>query len=129
MNRRQTIGFDRRIALDWLEATASRVAAGDSLEDLRAGMWQYLEGKVSGDKFNSDRGKTMTVLSRIWGKVPPAVDPLQTRAVAAFQTSKALRRPRSRRKRTGVSASTFSKGISTGEGSGLAAHGYRADLA
>ena len=89
MNRRQTIGFDRRLAYVWLEATASRVAAGDSLEELRAGMWQYLEGKVSGEKFNSDRGKTMTVLTRIWAKVPPAVDPLKTRAVAAFQASKA----------------------------------------
>jgi len=89
MNRRKTIGFDRRLALDWLEATASRVAAGDSLEELRAGMWQYLDGKVSGDKFNSDRGKTMTVLTRIWAKVPPTVDPLKTRAVAAFQASKA----------------------------------------
>ena len=89
MNRRKTIGFDRRLALDWLEATASRVAAGDSLEVLRAGMWQYLEGKVSGDKFNSDRGKTMTVLTRIWGKVPAAVEPLKTRAVVAFQASKA----------------------------------------
>ena len=89
MNRRKTIGFDRRLAFDWLEATASRVAAGDSLEELRAGMWAYLEGKESGDKFNSDRGKTMTVLTRIWGKVPPAVEHLKTRAVAAFQTSKA----------------------------------------
>ena len=89
MTRRKTIGFDRRLALDWLEATASRVAAGVSLEDLRAGMWEYLEGKVSGDKFNSDRGKTMTVLTRIWGKVPPAVEPLKPRAVAAFQASKA----------------------------------------
>jgi hypothetical protein len=89
MNRRKTIGFDRRLAFDWLEATASRVAAGDSLEELRAGMWHYLEGKVSGDKFNSDRGKTMTVLTRIWAKVPPPVNPLKTRAVAAFKTSKA----------------------------------------
>jgi len=89
MSRRKTIGFDRRLALDWLEATASRVAAGDSLEEVRAGMWEYLEGKVSGDKFNSDRGKTMTVLTRIWAKVPPAVEPLKIRAVAAFQTSKA----------------------------------------
>ena len=31
----------------------------------------------------------MTVLTRIWGKVPAAVEPLKTRAVAAFQTSKA----------------------------------------
>jgi hypothetical protein len=76
MTRRKTIGFDRRLALDWLEATASRVAAGVSLEDLRAGMWEYLEGKVSGD-------------TRIWGKVPPAVEPLKPRAVAAFQASKA----------------------------------------
>ena len=87
MNRRKTIGFDRRLALDWLEATGSRVAAGASLVELRAGMWEYLEGKVSGDKYNSDRGKTMTVLTRIWGKVPPAVEPLKTRAVAAFQTT------------------------------------------
>jgi hypothetical protein len=89
MTRRKTIGFDRRLALDWLEATASRVAAGDSLEDLRAGMWEYLEGKVSGDKLNSDRGTTMTVLTRIWGKVPAAVEPLKPRAVAAFQISQA----------------------------------------
>lgn len=88
MSRRKTIGFDRRLALDWLEATACRVAAGDSLEEVRAGMWDYLEGKVSGDKFNSDRGKTMTVLTRIWAKVPPAVGPLKTRAVAAFQASR-----------------------------------------
>lgn len=88
MSRRKTIGFDRRLALDWLEATASRVAAGDSLEEVRAGMWDYLEGKVSGDKFNSDRGKTMTVLTRIWAKVPLTVDPLKTRAIAIFQTSK-----------------------------------------
>lgn len=89
MSRRKTIGFDRRLAFDWLEATASRVAAGESLEELRAGMWAYLEGKVSGDKFNSDRGKTMTVLTRIWGKVPPTAESLKTRAVAAFQRSKA----------------------------------------
>ena len=89
MSRRKTIGFDRRLALDRLEATASRVAAGDSLEEVRAGMWDYLEGKVSGDKFNSDRGKTMTVLTRIWAKVPPPVELLKTRAVAAFQSSKA----------------------------------------
>lgn len=89
MTRRKTIGFDRRLELDWLEATASRVAADDSVQEVRAGMWDYLEGKVSGDKFNSDRGKTMTVLTRIWAKVPPAVDPLKTRAVAAFQVTKA----------------------------------------
>lgn len=84
MNRRKTIGFDRRLAFDWLEATASRAAAGASLEELRAGMWQYLEGKVSGDKFNSDRGKTMTVLIRIWAKVPAVAQPLQARAIEAY---------------------------------------------
>lgn len=89
MTRRRTIGFDRRLAFDWLEATASRVAAGASLEELRSGMWQYLEGKVSGDKFNSDRGKTMTVLTRIWGKVPPAAQPLQARAIEAYATASA----------------------------------------
>jgi hypothetical protein len=84
MTRRQTIGFDRRLALDWLEATASRAAAGASLEELRAGMWQYLEGKVSGDKFNSDRGKTMTVLTHIWAKVPTVAQSLQARAIEAY---------------------------------------------
>ena len=84
MTRRQTIGFDRRLALDWLEATASRAAAGASLEELRDGMWQYLEGKVSGDKFNSDRGKTMTVLTHIWAKVPTVAQSLQARAIEAY---------------------------------------------
>lgn len=88
MTRRKTIGFDRRLELDWLEATASRVATGGSVEELRAGMWDYLEGKVSGSKFNSDRGKTMTVLTRIWGKVPAEAKPLRCRTIEAFQKTK-----------------------------------------
>jgi hypothetical protein len=88
MTRRGIIGFDRRLSLDWLEAAGSRVAAGATLKELRADLWAYLEGKVSGDTYNSDRGKTMTVLIRIWGTVPPAVEPLKIRATAAFQTTK-----------------------------------------
>ena len=88
MSRRRTIGFDRRIELDWLDATASHLAAGATLAELRSQMWAYLDGKVSGDKFNSDRGKTMTVLTHIWGKVPPPAQALQARALPAFSQAK-----------------------------------------
>jgi hypothetical protein len=82
MNRRSNIGFDRRVDLEWLEAAAAQAAAGAPTTEMRAYLWQMLEGAVSGDKLNSARGKSVTVLSHIWGEVPAAAVSLRSRAVA-----------------------------------------------
>ncbi len=87
MNRRANIGFDRRIDLEWLDAAAAQAAAGAPTDEMRAYLWSLLDGAVSGDKFNSARGKTVTVLNHIWGKVPGPAAGLRERAAAQLDGS------------------------------------------
>jgi len=67
MTRRASIGFDRRIDLDWLDAAAAQAAAGAPPEAMRTHLWNLLHDVLKGD---TARGKTVTVLSHIWGAVP-----------------------------------------------------------
>jgi hypothetical protein len=78
---RTTIGFDRRIDVEWLDAAAGRVAAGHSPADVRDFLWGLLQGVVGGDTVHSARGKTLTVLMRIWVTVPPSAERLRATAV------------------------------------------------
>lgn len=80
MTRRSIIGFDRRIDLEWLDAAAARAAANLPSADLRKYLWGLLDGVLTGDRSNSARGKTVTVLSHIWNDVPPVATELHERA-------------------------------------------------
>ena len=79
-NKRRTIGFDRTLELDWLDAAAAKVASGASVADVRKYLWEYLDGVVRGDTSNSGRGKTVTVLTHIWSRVPRQAEALRDRA-------------------------------------------------
>jgi hypothetical protein len=83
--KRKPIGFDRKIQLDWLDATADWAAQGLSLEDIRKRLEQLLKGKVSGAGPHSARGKTMTVLLHIWVRVPAALGPLRDDGLAMLR--------------------------------------------
>jgi hypothetical protein len=87
MSRRTHIGLDRRVDLEWLDAAADLAAAGAATAERRAHLWSLLEGAVSGDKFNSARGKTVTVLHHVWGDVPGPAASLRGRAVAQLEGS------------------------------------------
>ncbi len=87
MNRRANIGFDRRISLEWLDAAATHAASGVPTDELRAHIWSLLDGAVTGDRSNSARGKTVTVLNHIWGDVPAHATSLRERAVAQLKGS------------------------------------------
>lgn len=87
MNRRANIGLDRRIDLEWLDAAAAKAAAGAPTDEMRAYLRSLLDGAVSGDKFNSARGKTITVLNHIWGEVPGPAASLRERAAAQLAGS------------------------------------------
>jgi len=78
---RTTIGFDRHIDIEWLDAAAGRVAAGQSSADVREFLWGLLDGVVGGDTVHSARGKTLTVLMRIWVTVPSIAEPLRAAAI------------------------------------------------
>jgi hypothetical protein len=89
MSRRATIGFDRRIDLEWLDAAAGKAATGASIEEIRSYIWDFLDGAVSGSVHGSARQKTTTVLHHIWGEVPKHAGPLRERALAELPTSTA----------------------------------------
>ena len=89
MNRRANIGFDRRIDLEWLDAAAAQAAAGAPTEEIRAYIWDFLDGVVSGNVHGSARQKTTTVLHHIWGDVPKHARSLRDRALVEFASCSA----------------------------------------
>jgi hypothetical protein len=82
--RRTTIGFDRTIDIEWLDAGAARAATGQTPAEIRKFLWDFLEDVVPGNTNNSGRGKTLTVLSRIWVAAPAPVKPLREMALRRF---------------------------------------------
>jgi hypothetical protein len=84
--KRWTIGFDRKIQLDWLDATADWAATqGLSVDDIREQLEQLLEGRVAGVGPHSARGKTMTVLLHIWVLMPDTLVPLRDDGLALLR--------------------------------------------
>lgn len=84
MSERKVLGFDQYIRLEWLEFTAARVAAGCGPAEVRDALFDLLDGVVGGRRQYSSRSKTVTVLTRIWSRVPDSAIYLQRRAVAAL---------------------------------------------
>ena len=64
------VGFDRKIRLSWLDATADWTAQGLSAADIRIRLDRFLDGEVAGGGTHTARGKTITVLLHIWVLVP-----------------------------------------------------------
>jgi hypothetical protein len=81
MPERGRIGFDRTISSEWMDAAAARVMTGEAPDDTRKFLWGFLEGIESGTTNNSNRGKTLTVLTRIWVSVPKQAEPLKRAAL------------------------------------------------
>ena len=82
---RRIIGFDRKIRLSWLDATAEWTAQGLSAAETRAQLERLLDGQVAGDGPHSARGKTMTVLLHVWMAVPTAAVPLRDDGLALLR--------------------------------------------
>ena len=79
--RKTTIGFDRTIHIEWLDIAAARASRGEPPSEIRKVLWEFLEDLVPGNTNNSGRGKTLTVLTRIWLTVPEQVEPLRDHAL------------------------------------------------
>jgi hypothetical protein len=77
----RTIGLDRPVRLEWLDAVAGRLAAGDSPKAARDYVWDLLEGVVAGSTPHTARGKTLTVLGRVWMTPPASAVALRDSAV------------------------------------------------
>ena len=83
---RRIIGFDRKVRLRWLDATAEWTMQGLSAPEIRAQLERLLDGQVSGEGHHSARGKTMTVLLHVWMAVPAAAVPLRDDALALLRS-------------------------------------------
>lgn len=81
MNRRSSIGFDRKIQLEWLDATAAKMEEGSTGPELRDFLFDYLSHLSGGRSNGGARYKTVAVLSRVWSHVPPEAEPLRMRAL------------------------------------------------
>jgi len=67
MKRTTTIGFDRKLRQEWLDAIASKQSAGATMPDLRKFGHKLLRADCPADEA---RGKTLTVLFHLWVDVP-----------------------------------------------------------
>jgi hypothetical protein len=89
---RQRIGFDRTISSEWLDAAAARALCGEPPEVTRKFLWDFLEDVEPGTKNNSGRGKTLTVLTRIWVSVPFQTAPLRQAALRCIASTSGEKR-------------------------------------
>jgi len=88
-SERRIVGFDRKIQLAWLDATAEWVAEGLPAAQIRSRLWQLLEGQVAGGGSRSARDKTITVLLHIWSQVPDYLVPVRDDALALLSKDQA----------------------------------------
>ena len=82
---RRIIGFDRKVRLSWLDATAEWTMQGLSAPEIRAQLERLLDGQVAGEGPHSARGKTMTVLLHVWMAVPDLAVPLRDDALTLLR--------------------------------------------
>ena len=88
-SERKTLGMDRPLQLEWLDAVAGQLASGATPEEARAFTWKFLEGAVSGSTAQSARGKTLTVLARIWLTVPKGNETVRDDALQLIHAASA----------------------------------------
>ncbi len=74
-----SIGFDRDIKLEWLDAVATQVSAGRSTQEVRTSIHSMLGGVLASGKHGAALTKTATVLLHIWSRVPDNARALRDR--------------------------------------------------
>lgn len=77
MNKK-TIGFDRELNLSWLDLTAGLAQEDLDVQRIRQELTLRLTGEIPGKEACR---KTVTLLTRIWIRIPPEYQTLQTEAL------------------------------------------------
>lgn len=78
-SRIEQIGFSQRVRLEWLARTANLVLAGNDSTAINEILQDLLRDKVSvgGEALRGNREKIITILLKIWLKVPARLDGLR----------------------------------------------------
>ena len=86
MSKTTFIGFNQRIQLEWLNQTAEMVLAGKAPSQIRDSLNELLSDKLSTAKAEADsstnRGKTISILTKIWLNPPPSLSGLHQDGLA-----------------------------------------------
>ena len=87
MTRSEQIGFSQRIQLDWLEYTANLVLAGNSREEIVAALGERLRQQLSvgNDPQRGNRDKAITILTKVWVRVPEDLRSLRDEGLELLQ--------------------------------------------
>jgi hypothetical protein len=86
----RVVGFDRELKKSWLDLTARLVLAGVTDKELKAELDSSLEGELSDNGcVRGAKGKTITVLMKLWGKVPANAQALRDEAIKIMALSPA----------------------------------------
>ncbi len=93
MTNGHSIGIDRRLDIEWLDAVAGQVATGASESEIRSFLFRLLGGVVGGgNRRGTACHKTVGVLSRTWVNVAPASRSLRDRGAKLLPTLDAEQR-------------------------------------
>jgi len=83
--RHEKIGIKQGLRIEWLDYALNLRLSGMSFPDMRAELISYMSTRLDNGE-RGERGKTTTqiavsMLSNIWGKVNPEIEPLQKHAL------------------------------------------------
>jgi hypothetical protein len=82
----RVVGFDRELRRKWLDETARLQCAGLSEKEIKQELDAVLEGYLSGSSTTrSAKGKTVTVLTRLWARHPKSTTTFRDEALVYFQ--------------------------------------------
>ncbi len=81
------IGFSQRIRIEWLEQTANLVLAGNEISAIREVLNDLLQEKLSVGSAakRGNRGKSITILMKIWLTVPRGLEMLRDDSLEIFK--------------------------------------------
>ena len=77
--RTSRIGYSQRVRLEWLDATADLILAGNDRRAINESLQDLLADKVSigGQAVRGNREKIITILMKTWLNVPQGLEPLR----------------------------------------------------
>ena len=87
-SRLHQVGISQRVRLEWLEEAANLVLAGTGSAAMGEALNVLLASKLSvrSKAVRGSRHKTVTILTKIWGNVPPDLVPLRDDALRMLPT-------------------------------------------
>jgi hypothetical protein len=86
--RLNQVGFSQRIRLEWLRYTANLVIAGNERETISDELHNMLKDQLSVDRdvIRGSRGKTVSILMKIWPNVPSGLEGLRNAGLEFLKT-------------------------------------------